>query len=238
MSHKTITVKELNSRVEKLAETFYRDLNQFKEQFVNKDIVVSNVKTDGLSEKGELIKKFELFETNVTKSVEDLKKEIKLINQNLNKSSSNYDSYLQSANNNKILIHGMDEFKNKDLYNNVLKLIKDKMGIELSKSDIVNCYRLGKNNANKTPQVNKKRPIIMEFVHKWQRDNVFYAKKQLKGDNILITEMLTNSRRTIFTECYKLFKNQCWTRNGTIVILKDGVKTYVSSEEQLKKICG
>lgn len=229
MSQKPITVKELNTRVEKLAETFYRDLNQFKDQFINKDLL-NSAKLSEISEENEkddLIRRFESFEAGINKSIENLKKDVKVINVNLNNYSVELDIHMQHFNNNKLLLHGVKESSNEDIYKNIIDLLRDNIGIEISKCELVNCYRLGKK------QPDKNRPIVIEFLQKWQRDHIFFKKKQLKGKNVLISEVLTKYRYKIFQECYKIYKNLCWTRNGIIIVLKNGQNTYISTMEQM-----
>ena len=137
-----------------------------------------------------------------------------------------------SSKQNIILIHGVEEIQNTDVYDSVTTLISTKINIRINKNDINCCYRLGA----KKPGVSKPRPVVVSFCRRWQRDQIFYSKKHLKASSIMFTEMLSVDTLAIFRETRKHFKNECWTKSGQVIVLKDGVKVLVNTHKQLGEL--
>lgn len=69
-----------------------------------------------------------------------------------------------------------------------------------------------------------------------ERGLVFYNKVKLKGSNILITEVLTQSSQEWFKECYEKFNSNCWTSYGTIFVSCIGKNTVITNQYQPKNI--
>lgn len=226
MSAKNLTVKELSARMDILTENFQRDLEQFKEEIKHS----SESSAVGTS-KDELLRKFTLFEEKVNNDIKVLKEELNEVNKSSQNILHEMDNYQQSDNNKKILIHGVEEInKNEDVYSTVIDLLKNKVGVELTKSEINNCYRLGLRSDK------KKRPIVLEFINQWRRDEVFAKKSALKGTKILISEMLTKIRYKLFLACFKSFGKNCWTHYGTTFVMVAGRKEKIYSEEQINTL--
>lgn len=226
MSAKNLTVKELSARMDLLTENFQHDLEQFKMEIKNS----SGSLTDGTL-KEDLLRKFTLFEQKVNSDIKILKEELKQVNENTENIMHDIDIHQQTTNNKKILIHGVeDKNKNDDIYLIVINLIQNNLGIELTKNEISNCYRLGKRNDK------KRRPIVLEFVCQWRRDQVFTKKSALKGTKILISEMLTKTRYKLFQACFKAFGKNCWTHYGTIIVISGGRKEIIHNEERINQL--
>lgn len=226
MGSKTITVRELSLRLDEMAKTFQSDLSKFKEEVVNV-VPTSITRKDTVDE--DFICRFAKFEEKVNDDINKIKQQLN----NISKSQQNMpdiDKYIEQNNNKKILIHGLEEVDD-DIYDTVLSIFDEKMEITLDKKDIACCFRFGKKT------VNKKRPVLIEFAHQWRRDQIFYDKKKLKGTNFLITELLSKSVHKWFKECYKKFKNNCWTSYGKLIVLINGKKIIITNEHQLKNIC-
>ena len=68
----------------------------------------------------------------------------------------------------------------------------------------------------------KARPIIAKFVRYYDRKEVFFKKKHLKGKGISITESLTSLRMKTLEEAREKYGfKHVWTIDGRI-IFKDG----------------
>lgn len=78
---------------------------------------------------------------------------------------------------------------------------------------------------------------MVEFTNRWKKDEVFVNKSKLRGTKVMCTEFLTRTRYEIFQKCIAVYKKQCWTRNGVIVVLlKDGTKRFVSTKRQFEEL--
>lgn len=58
-----------------------------------------------------------------------------------------------------------------------------------------------------------------EFIHRWKRDEVYYAKKGLKGSGLLLGEMLTLDNYKLFLKARKVYAERARTKRGNVVIL-------------------
>ena len=98
----------------------------------------------------------------------------------------------------------------------VINIVKDKLEIEISASDIDRSYRIGKKSSG------KKRPIIIKLARYNCRRHVYHNKKKLKYSGMLITESLTKFRLIKLNEArdHHGFRN-VWSVDGRIMF-KDG----------------
>ena len=133
-------------------------------------------------------------------------------------------------NQNIIIIHGVKE-NNSDIYENVINLFSMNFNITVKKADLNMCYRLGQKANSKKP-----RPIVVDFIHRWTRDQIFFSKKKLKGTKMIITEMLTYKILALFKEINQVMGNSAWTMNGLIIVLHNGRKITIKSESDWLKI--
>ena len=97
------------------------------------------------------------------------------------------------------------DYENTDLL--ILDTCRESMGIELCLQDIDRSHRIGMKTQRKVlpePEENgqlkhqKVRPIIVKFTLYRRRQQVFSAKKDLKGKHVGISENLTKIRQRIF----------------------------------------
>ena len=105
----------------------------------------------------------------------------------------------------------------------ILKLSKDKLGIKLKSSDLIEVKRLGKKRESKT------RNIVMKFKDKSVRDKVFECRKKSIVDpnpknNIYINDRLTQHRQGLLYSARNLVKAKklyaAWSQYGNILIRK------------------
>lgn len=217
------SLKELNTRVEQLATQFELGLNEFKKSL--KPNISNNSGMD--IPHGELINKFQNFEEIITSSLETIKNDLKVLEMEVTENSKNVNLLTLHKNKKMLIIHGVEE-TNSDLYEHVTKLFMSKFDIEVRKSDLNECYRLGhKKIGNK-----KGRPIVVDFIHCWNRDQLFAVKKKLKGSNIFITEVLTPKIATLFKNIRAVMGIATWTRAGNIVVMVNQKKHIIKSQEE------
>lgn len=112
----------------------------------------------------------------------------------------------------------------------VCDLIKSKLRIPVTKADISTAHRYGRKNDGKV------RPLLVEFVHVWRRDEVFYKKSALNNSKIVVSEFLTSGRYRLFKTVREKFGNDCWTKNGRIVFKFNNRLQYVTNVDEFESI--
>ena len=114
-----------------------------------------------------------------------------------------------------------------------------RLNISIGEDDIQRSHRLGPPNSNRPLRSNKKkapRPIIVKFTHYKKRKEVFSAKKNLKGQGIVISENLTVHRYKIYQAAISKFdRKTVWSSDGRIFAKINGNIVVISSLEDLDK---
>ncbi|XP_022814058.1 uncharacterized protein LOC111347902 [Spodoptera litura] len=132
-----------------------------------------------------------------------------------------------------LLLHGVSESeaKEEDTTQLVVKVVKDRLNLDIKPSDIKRCHRMGR-----TTQ--KARPILLKLHNLALRDNIWRGKTKCKGSGVTISEFLTKSRHGIFMAARERFGvNQCWTREGIIFVLDSkGARHRVTTRDDLDSI--
>lgn len=121
------------------------------------------------------------------------------------------DNIQQRLKNDNLRLMQIPEAEGEDIREKVKNIFKDKMNAEITESDIVSVYRVGKRSENKP------RHTIVTFRDNVSKMKVFNKKKSLKGSRIVIKEDLTATRLDIMktaSEQYG-FRN-VWSVNGNI----------------------
>lgn len=178
--------------------------------------------------------RFRNFETEIRASLEALRQDLKAINREIDNAKVKDDKAVRVNNLNKLIIRGLPEKDNATLLQEVCEVVNKQIGVKCENRDIKCCYRLGK--PNKTAR-NTCRPIIVDFVCRWKRDEIFYAKKTLKGSSLVVCEVLTSAGFSLFQKIRKEFEaKNVWTNRGNIIVYTMNKKHYVNSEEDLLKL--
>jgi len=212
----------LSERMEQMADKFAGDLAKFKKEL----LLPGNRKLVDIekSDANKLAERFFQFEKSVLGSLDEIRTEISQLKFTATKQ-------VMDVNLNVILVHGVEENQT-DLYESVCNLITTKININIRKTDLNYCYRLGQ----KKPDQNRPRPIVVSFCQRWKRNEVFANKKRLKGSSVLFTELLTSDNLKLFKETRHYFHNSCWSMGGKVFVLCKGAKVLVKSIDELKKI--
>lgn len=218
-------LKELNARVEELAVKFDKGMSDFKKTFMDSNVFAATVPSGGELPKSDLESKFISFKRDILASLASLKDDISHLKQTQLENSVIINKVQMLHNSNNLIIHGITETPEVDIYNAVIDLFHNKLKVEVKKTDISNCYRLGPKNSNK-----KCRPIVVQFIHRWIRDLIYFSKKQLKGSKILITEMLSTNVIKLLKNIRGVMGNSVWTQGGIIYILHNNQKRRILSE--------
>lgn len=228
-------IKELNEKLENMQAQFVTEIKNFKSGILSQ-LNAEGTDSSSLS-KVEFQEKFSKFEDYVNRSIGELKRDIQCLVDKLDSSSKILSQHIQHLNNKKVLIHGLKLPNDNNLFINILELLNSKMNLELKKEDISNFYRLGEKM-----EKNGKKLIVVEFVHQWKRDLVFFNKKLLKGSGVLITEVLSEHQLKLFnstrqhTIVNKLGKNIVWTMYGTVFVLHGGMKKVIRSVNDINNL--
>lgn len=87
----------------------------------------------------------------------------------------------QYSRKNNIKIYGLEEEKGEECVQKIVKLLKDKLNIQLYISDISAAHRIpgGKNGP---------RPLVVKLVHSTVKNKILIKRKLLKGSGIVIRE--------------------------------------------------
>lgn len=222
------SVKELNARIEKLETLFTKGLSELKSAS-NAESDQSTVQELDNSVFGEKLKQFE----NIMKlSLKEIKNDLGALQAQVDKTVRQVNNFHAQQNSNMLIIYGISENDDLNIYENVLNIFSNKLNVNIAKTDIKYCYRLGQKIASK-----KSRPVLIEFVHRWMRDQLFYSKRNLKGTKILIVEKLSSHTLELFKKVRDKMGQSSWTYGGTIYVLINDTKIAVRTEEQWLEIC-
>lgn len=134
-----------------------------------------------------------------------------------------------------LLMHGVPEDQKEDTISVVASTVASKLKMpQFTSADISRCHRMGR------PSSNKPRPILFKLHDVAVRDNVWFAKTNLKNTGITLTEFLTKSRHEVFMAARQRFGiTKCWSREGSVYIaLADGNRQRVNWMGDLNKIVG
>lgn len=220
---------DVNSRIKELEDTFQSQLSTFKGELSS---LRRDESTPDNEEKIEqLMVKFAKFETLVMKNLEEIKNQV-------SHCLSQTDANLQKSMKNKCILYGVEEIQQEDLIINILDILNTNLKLNevadsmLTKNDISDCYRYGTRNSEKP------RPIVIEFVHMWKRQKVFYNKKLFKGSNYAITDLLTHQRYKLYSKIKDKFKKECWIKDGVIAFIWKKKTYLVSTLEKYHEILG
>ena len=110
----------------------------------------------------------------------------------------------------------MDEKNNEDTDQEIINIVKNDLGEEITIHNIGRTHRLGK----RKPDNNVPQPIIFKFTRYKVRERIFKTKKKLKRKTVSITESLTKRRVVELKKAREMygFKN-IWSQDGKILFL-------------------
>lgn len=226
----TMTLKAVNQRI----SVFEEKLKAFQTRLEGATAAGANTTTNLNSVKVEtLASEFETFRLEVITELGDLKKDLQ---DQIRKQEFRIDEAEQYSRRNCLLLHGVSETPNEDVYTKVTEVLKDKLNLELTMMSFDRCHRLGKPKRSTADVVaTGRRPIIIKFTRYHERERVWRAKRLLKGTAFLITESLTATRKEMLNKARDHFgARKTYTLDGRIIIVDpEGKKTYVNTPAEL-----
>lgn len=169
---------------------------------------------------------FNSFRSFVMTALENLQLQVELL-------SKQFDAMEMRSRYKILLLHGVPEAKNEEIFDCVSKQLTDHVKVpNISVSSFSRCHRLGHPNGSKP------RTILLKFKDKNMRDKVWASKTNLKGSGLTLSEFLTQPRHRTFMAARQRFGiTKCWTRNGTIIIQgEDGLKHHITTLAELNSI--
>lgn len=126
------------------------------------------------------------------------------------------DNVQQHIKNDNLRLIQIPEADDENVHEKVFNIFKNKMNVDINKSNIAAAYRVGKKNENKP------RHVVVVFNDNSTKMRVYNKKKSLKGTKIVIKEDLTVSRvKTVREASEKYGFKNVWTVNGHIFARTD-----------------
>lgn len=117
------------------------------------------------------------------------------------------------------------------LVDQVVKLCVDQLGCDVGRNDISCAYLVGSRAHNHSNgNVNANKLVVVRFVRRSIRDDVYAAKSQLKafnratGEKIYINKDLPQALQKLFNDLRQKFKNKLilgtWSKNNKLYVKK------------------
>lgn len=167
-------------------------------------------------------------EENV-KAVETLNK--KLVSDNA-KLCLEVDRLEQYSRRNNLRFFGLPETIGENTDMLILEVIKSKLGLDMSLSDIERSHRVG--IPNNDVRNNRPRAILVKFCSYRNRQQLLNRKRFLKNTGFFINEDLTRNRQQLLREVSdKLGRQHVWTADGNIFARIDNKKVKVERVEDI-----
>ncbi|KAI5718811.1 hypothetical protein M8J76_000589 [Diaphorina citri] len=178
------------------------------------------------------------------KKISELEKEVKnqkvennMLKENLEKSQELIDELQQRSRLNNIIINGVRQEKNEDVYKLVENLGKT-LGIMDPIKDIQIAHRVS------TTKKDKIKPIVVRMANSSTRDKWTnaYRKKQLWQQNIYINEHLTKKNQQLLFKCKQLKQTHnfkyVWVKDCKVLVRKDENARIIAirNEKDLSRI--
>ena len=149
----------------------------------------------------------------------------------MNSYDARIDEMEQYSRSNCLIFHGTDidtDLANCEFVNEVTILFNDKLSLdqEIESEDIDIAYPFPKNKKNE-------HPVIVKFVQRSQRNNIYEKKSKLTRSGISITEPLTKRRLQILKHAQNTFDfKNAWSNNGKFFLLKTGKEALDQKHER------
>lgn len=158
----------------------------------------------------------------VNTDVNSLSSTLNAIKSENEKNLNKLETMEQELKRNNLRIFNVKEKTNENTMQEVINLINSKLQLDIRKTDIETCYRVGKMEKDKT------RGIFLKVTSFYIKQNIYLNKKLLKGTGVVISEDLTAKRKFLLDETIKKYSlKDVWTNQG---------KIYVKINNRIKSI--
>lgn len=237
MAGKTANIKEVSARVERLAEDFNAGLNSLKDEFMAFRNNRANARLDDSGEENvSFLQKLEEFQGKINSSLVSLRSDVSIIKKSVTVLQQQTQKLELQNNSHFLIINGIKEENNQDLYDILTQLFKNKLSLDINKSNLSYLYRMGKKIDSTRKANGAARPIAVKFCQKWARDLVFNKKRLLKGSGIVIVEMLTSENISLFKKVRAMMGKSAWTFNGVVYVESASGKKQIKNESEIGEI--
>ncbi|KAK9701450.1 hypothetical protein QE152_g30590 [Popillia japonica] len=185
-------------------------------------VVLKTVETVLKSE--ELLQKIgniiaEKIDQKIDQSIKTYEVKVSQLEDKLEKAYATIDSLEQYTRRNSLRIYGLPESVNEDTDASVIKFCKEKMNIEVTKEMIDCSHRLGK-------EENHTKPLLVKFVSKNIKQEIYKNKRKLKGSKLVIKEDLTKKN----IQLMKRVRDKVGYQRGSY---KEEYSTYEACKRQI-----
>ena len=169
--------------------------------------------------------------------------ELQLENQRLHNRISELndrvDDQEQRSRNGCLLIHGVEEGDEHDTDTLALNVINNDLGVQINLDDIQRSHRVGPKKVKPMTRASKAypRPIIVRFLSWRKRNEVFRAKRKLKGSKVAVTENLTRSRYELLKAATaKIGRGNVWSSDGRVTTKIGNVYHVITCHDDIAKL--
>ena len=136
-----------------------------------------------------------------TEQIKDLEKQVKKLNKDVQDFKRTIEEQEQYSRRNCLRFHGIDETADEVTDQVIIKVVKEKLDIDLRPDDLDRSHRMPTRNHQRTgerrpppPPPPHRKPIIVKFSRYNIRREVYAARFKLRGTNIYVHEDLTRER--------------------------------------------
>lgn len=154
----------------------------------------------------------ESFQAEIKAIRQEYENKVRPLEKQLSELQVTCDNLEQYSRVNNVRIFGVEETDNENVCETVLQLCNNKLGVKLAPSDIDVCYRLPKGKSSV-------KSIMVRFTRRTVKDQIYGAKRKLKGTKIVIREDLTKRRQNLLKMAFNIVgPRNAFTRNENIYI--------------------
>ena len=159
---------------------------------------------------------------NITEKTEKLEKNISRLKEENQELKIQQEKLAQYSRRNCLILYGNPHSNLENTDEKVVDFVKFELGVNLSITDLVTSHRLGGSHG----------PITAKFLSHNKKQEIYFAKKRLKGKPFLVSEALTKNRLTCVHQLKELKAAEVITSYWTI----DGSILYIETENPQKKL--
>lgn len=138
------------------------------------------------------------------------------------------DSLEQYSRRNSLRIYGLPLVSNENTDDTVIRFCKEKLQLEIKKEMIDYSHRLGKDE-------NRSKPLLVKFVNRNIKNEIYRKKSKLKGTKLVIREDLTLKNIQLMKSARDKF-NTAWTNNCNIFTKVNGKIYKIGSYSDINNI--
>lgn len=223
--------KDITDQFKTELETASEQISNFKATLDNQDAEIVTLKNQ-ISDMQTTLDQNKEETKNLRKKNQELRESLDQRETVLKKQDKDINDLEQYTRSNSIRIYGMrDDDRTESAEataSAVVKLIQNKLGLNIQVSDIDIAHRIG------SFQPDGNRPVICKFCSRNKKISIMRARRKLKGSGIVIREDLTTRNAKLLEEVSKReVVDKAWSDGGKIIcILHSGrkIKVDVSSD--------